>query len=273
MRSVRLDDLNLKLRAAIRAEPRVRFALAYGSRTQLPGGVRQDDEFSDLEYYVYTESDERLDPLELTGRVTPVLLAVTNPFGTPNFVTPQLHRIELHVHGVDRMPDLLGWPVCAPDVGRMLVKDEGGLLAGLLERFAGQPAWTPEAPQQTLDNLLNALVAVRGFMRRGERLRAHEWHSLWVVGGLTRLARCAEGAAQPPATARWAERDLSAEMAGRLNACAVGVTELEAGWQRAVTLAAELAAALSLDGRPELLAELSSAFSPARAPSPPSSGG
>ncbi len=268
-----LDDLDLKLRAALQAEPRVRFALAYGSRTQLPGGVRQDDEFSDLEYYVYTNPGERLDPLELIGSVTPVLLAVTNPFSTPNFVTPELHRIELHVQDAGRMTDLLDWPVLTPDPARMLVKDEGGLLAGLLERFTGQPAWTPEAAQTTFDNILNALVAVRGFLQRGERLRAYEWYSLWVVGGLIRLARHAEGATQSPAAARWAEHDLLAVMLGRLNACAVGASELEAGWRKALTLAAELAAALSLDGRAELLVALSSAFRQTPAPSPPSSGG
>lgn len=270
---MKLDELDLKLRAALQAEPRVRFALAYGSRTQLPGGVHQDDEFSDLEYYVYTDCGQTLAARELVERVTPVLLAVTNPFSTPNFVTPQLHRIELHVQDVAQMRGLLGWPVSSPDIDRMLVKDEGGLLAGLLERFAGQPAWTPEAAQTTLDNVLNVLVAVRGFLQRGERLRAHEWHSLWVIGGLTRLTRHAEGTVQPPATARWAERDLSAGMLARLNACAVGVPGLEEGWQKALTLAAKLAATLSLDGRAELLAALSPAFSPTPAPSPPSSDG
>ena len=266
---MRLDELDSRLRAAIRAEPRARFALAYGSLTQLPGGVCQDDEFSDLEYYVYTDPVQTLTARELVEQVTPVLLEVTNPFGTPNFVTPQLHRIELHVQDVARMMGLLGWPVYSPDVARMLVKDEGSLLTGLLERFAEKPDWTPEAAQTTFDNVLNALVAVRGFLRRGERLRAHEWHSLWVVGGLTRLARHAEEVSQPPAAARWAERDLSAGVLNRLQDCAVGVAELEAGWQQALTLAAELAAVLSLNGR----AELSSAFSPAPAPSPPSSDG
>ena len=132
---MRLDELDSRLRAAIRAEPRARFALAYGSLTQLPGGVRQDDEFSDLEYYVYTDPVQALTARELVEQVTPVLLEVTNPFGTPNFMTPQLHRIELHVQDVARMLGLLGWPVCSPDVAHMLVKDEGSLLAGLLERY------------------------------------------------------------------------------------------------------------------------------------------
>ena len=174
MSQAQLDALDSRLRDAIRAEPRILAALAYGSRTQLPGGVRQDDEHSDLEYHVYLHPGEHLDPAELIGRVTPVLMEVVNPFGTPNFVTPQLQRIELHIQDVDRMQGLLGWPVYSPDVDRMLVKDEGGLLAGLLERFSAQPAWTPEAAQTSFDNVLNALGAVRGFVQRGERLRAHE---------------------------------------------------------------------------------------------------
>ena len=63
------------------------------------------------------------------------------------------------------------------------------------------------------------------------------------------------------------------KLLARLNACAVGVPELEAGWHHALSLAAELAATLSLDGRAELMAALSPAFSPIPAPSPPSSGG
>ena len=148
---MRLNELNSRLKAAIRAEPRACFALAYGSLTQLPGDVRQDDEFSDLEYYIYTDPVQALTARELVEQVTPVLLEVTNPFGTPNFVTPQLHRIELHAQDVALMLGLLSWPVCSPDVARMLVKDEGGLLAGLLKRFAEQPDWTPEAAQTTFD--------------------------------------------------------------------------------------------------------------------------
>ena len=100
------------------------------------------------------------------------------------------------------------------------------------------------------------VVAVRAFLLRGERLRAHEWHSLWVIGGLTRLARHAEGAPQPPAAARRAELDLSPALLARLSACAGGIGDLSGSWTQALHLAEELAAHLGLEARTELIRAL-----------------
>lgn len=223
-----LDALDTELRRAIRAEPRILAALAYGSRAQRPGGVRHDDGYSDLEYYVYLHPGEHLNPSEIIARVTSPVLAVINSYGTPNFVTAELHRIELHFAEMKSLPDILDWPSSSSDPTRMLVKDAGGALARLLARFAAQSDWTPEEAQTTLDQVLNALVAVRGLLLRGERLRAYEWFTSWgVIGGLVRLARQAEATAQPRAAARRAEHDLSSEMLERINACAAGLEELE----------------------------------------------
>jgi lincosamide nucleotidyltransferase B/F len=257
-----LDELDLSLRAAIQTDRRIQYAAAYGSRTQVPGGVRQDDEFSDLEYYVHLHSGEHLDPLELVNKVTPVVLTTRTAFGTPNFVTPELHRIELHVVDSARLEDLLEWSVWSPDPAQMLVKDEHGLLERLLERFAAQANWAPELPQVTFDGVLNALVSIRAFVRRGELLRAYEWHALFVLGGLTRLARHAKQAAQPPAALHWAERELSTELLERLNACACGGAELEVGWICALNLCNELARCLQLDERAQLQAALSAFIPP-----------
>jgi lincosamide nucleotidyltransferase B/F len=255
-----LDRLDAALRAVMQADPRVRYAVAYGSRTQLPNGERQDDEYSDLEYYVYPQHGQTIDPLDQFAGVTPVLLSVINPFGTPNFVTPELHRIELHVAPADRLAGLLDWSAWSPEPASMLVKDTGGVLARLLEQFAARPDWTPEPPQATFDNVLNSLVAVRAFLLRGEQLRAQEWHSLWVIGGLTRLARHAEPVTQhlpqPPAAARRAELDLSPAMMARLSACAGGIGDLAGSWAQALRLAEELAAHLGLEARTELVGAL-----------------
>ncbi|WP_407538987.1 hypothetical protein Q0M94_12510 [Deinococcus radiomollis] len=257
MDRMKLDALDTELRKAIRAEPRILAALAYGSRTQRPGGVRHDDGYSDLEYYVYLHPGEHLNPSEIIGRVTTPVLAVINPYGTPNFVTAELHRIELHVAELDRLPDILDWPAASADPARMLVKDAGSALARLLARFAARPDWTPEEAQTTLDQVLNALVAARGLLFRGERLRAYEWFTSWgVIGGLVRLARQAEAAAQPRAAARRAEHDLSSEMLKRVGACAAGLEELEAGWVRALDLCTDLAQRLGLNERTRLQAAL-----------------
>lgn len=251
-----LDELDAALRAAMNTDPRVRYAVAYGSRTQRPGGARQDDEHSDLEYVLYPHEGEALDPREFTEGVTPVLLSVINPFGTPNVVTAKLHRVELHVQPADRLADLLGWPVWFPDPARMRVKDEDGVLARLLEQVSAQANWAPEPAQRTFDSVLNSLVAVRGFAGRGERLRAHEWHGVWVLGGLIRLARHAEEAPQPPAAARRAEFDLSPATLARLHACAGNVNNLDESWTLALRLAVELAETLELEARTELVRAL-----------------
>ena len=263
MSQASLDELDARLRAAIRAEPRIVAALAYGSRTRIPGGTHQDDEYSDLEYYVYPHPGTELEPAELIETVTSVALAVVNPFGTPNFVTPELHRIELHVASLDQLSDLLEWSTASSDPARMLVKDGGDMLIRLLTRLTGQPDWCPKAAQTTFDQVLNALVAVRGSLSRGERLRAYECLTSWgAVGGLVRLARHAEAVAQPSAATRRAEHDLSADMLKRIEPCAAGMDGLEDGWQQAVTLGAELARKLELDERLTLLAALKPSASP-----------
>lgn len=261
MTQASLDALDAQLRAEVRAEPRVMAALAYGSRTRRPGVIRHDDEHSDLEYYVYLHPGAHLGADELVEQATPVVLAVVNPFGTPNFVTPELHRIELHVAELDRLPDILGWPSSASDPAQMLVKDAGGMLALLLSRLSARPDWAPEAAQTTFDQLLNGLVAVRGFLARGERLRAYEELTSWgVVGNLIRLARHAEAADQPRAATRRAEHDLSASIRDELNAVAVGVADLEVGYAAALRLAEALAYGLGLDARSELLKALRQAY-------------
>jgi len=254
-----LDDLDLRLRAAFVNNARLRYAVAYGSRTQAPGGVRQDDRFSDLEYFVYTADDSTVAPQDLIGSVTPVLLATRNSFGTPNFVTSELHRVELHVESADRLALLLGWSVWAPVPERMLVKDDAaGTLAGLLSRFAARPVWEPEAPQETLDGVLNALVAVRAFVRRGELLRANEWFALQVVGGLTRLARHAAGLPQPPAAGRRAELDLPDVWLGSLHRLPSLTHAPMEGLHDALDLCGLLSLHLGLDGRNGLASALRS---------------
>ncbi|WP_425147519.1 hypothetical protein [Deinococcus sp.] len=250
-----LDELAAGIRTALLLDGRVSHALAYGSRTQRPGGHSLADEFSDLEYYVYTGAVQSFNPHSWLEKVTPLLLYVVNPFGTPNAVTPELHRIELHVVSVSRMPDLLDWPNGHADPAAMLVKDTDGQLQALLQRFVSNPPFDPGPPQAVLDDLLNWLTFGSAVLRRGERLRALELLS-WVRGGLIRLCRFAEHTEQPRAVTRAAERHLSAVRLQRLSACSAGVDALEPAYRAALTLAAELAAALGLDGREALVQAL-----------------
>ena len=249
---VLLDELDTRIRAALNADPRVTYALAYGSRTQTLNGVGLADEFSDLDYYAYT--DEALDARAFLEALTPLLLYVVNDFGTPNAVTPELHRIELHVERTAEMQQVLSWPLSHADRAAMTVKDPDGRLRQMLDqgRMLDQagPPWTPGAAQEVYDRLLNWLVFADAVARRGERLRAAEL-LVWVRGALLRLAALSLGAPLFPAPTRLAEQFLE-PWAGRISR----VRALPADLPLALALARDLAIDLRLDARAELLTTL-----------------
>ncbi|WP_237725066.1 hypothetical protein [Deinococcus alpinitundrae] len=209
------------------------------------------DQHSDLDYYAYVRPGQSLDPSTFVGAWTPLLLSVVNEFGTPNFVTPELHRIELHVQPVSQLSELLGWPVFGPDLTAMLIKDDDGTLAQTLQRWAAGPAWKPDEPQLIYDRVLNWLVFTMAVRARGEYLRAAELLT-WIRGGLLRLARFAEQVPQFPAVTRFAERDLG-PWAQRVAALETGHADVEL---LALEICRELAAALGLDERLSVLAAL-----------------
>ena len=241
----------------MRRDEQITHALAYGSRThrQRPDEPPYADPFSDLEYYAYTAPGVSIEPREWLEAVTPLLLYSVNPFGTPNAVTPDLHRIELHVVEQAQLPALLDWPNGDADPVAMLVKDSDGTLQRLLDQFITHPRFDPGTPQEVLDSLLNWLTFGSAVLRRGERLRALDLLS-WVQAGLIRLSRFAEQTEQPRAVSRLAEWHLPRARLTRLEGCTAGVGGLEHAYRAALTLSAELADELRLDGRRELLAAL-----------------
>lgn len=110
--AARLHALNIldgRVRAALRADDRVVCALAYGSRTQTRAdGSPAADAWSDLEYYAFVGPAQTVDAFAFLRALTPVALAVVNPFGTPNVVTPELLRIELHIEPVPALEQVRG---------------------------------------------------------------------------------------------------------------------------------------------------------------------
>lgn len=252
-----LDALDARLRGALTSEPRVSHALAYGSRTQVDAdGSPLGDRWSDLEYWAFLEEGETLDAFAFLGALVPLALAVVNPFGTPNVVTPDLTRVELHVVPQERLAEVGGWPNARSVPERMLIKDADGRLREQLARLGVSPpfeATLPE-PQVEYDGVLAALVFGSAVLARGEELRACD-QLFWVRAGLLRLARAAEGAPQPPNPARRAERDLSARGRQFVHATVAGVEVVQA-YARALEAADALARALSLDPRSELRAAL-----------------
>ena len=99
--------LDRRLRQAILSDARVVCALAYGSLTQGTG-----DHYSGLECHLFVPNalTPRFDPQAFLAGFTPVRHFVINEFGTPNVVTDDLLRIELHVEPVERLNDIFSWP-------------------------------------------------------------------------------------------------------------------------------------------------------------------
>ncbi|TSA87109.1 hypothetical protein FNU79_04225 [Deinococcus detaillensis] len=243
-----LDQLDTKIRAALRADSRISHALAYGSRTQRVSGARLDDGCSDLEYYAYLYKGQLFDARAFLEQVTPLLLYVINDFAAPNAVTPELHRIEFHLAQTSQLSDIQDWPRLEPDLEAMSVKDSDGQLAQILRGWASGPAWTPDAPQQVYDQTLNWLVFASAVWVRGEALRAAELLT-WVRAGLLRLARFVEGAPHFPAATRFAEKTL-----GEWSPYIWKVQgEVGQALNLAATLCRRLAAELGLDAREPLL--------------------
>ncbi|WP_216323140.1 hypothetical protein [Deinococcus aestuarii] len=252
-----LDALDHRIRGALGSEPRLSHALAYGSRTQVDArGLPLGDRWSDLEYWAFLRAGQTLDPFAFLGALVPVALAVVNPFGTPNVVTWDLTRVELHVVPVERLEEVAGWPNTGDDPGRMVLKDaDGRLREALARRAASLPfgATLPE-PQVEYDGVLQGLVFGSAVLARGEELRA--WDQMfWVRAGLLRLARAASDAPQPPNPARRAEGDLPDRWHRALRATVSGVAAPQA-YLRALELSGELAGALRLDPRQGVRAAL-----------------
>ncbi|WP_237724940.1 hypothetical protein [Deinococcus alpinitundrae] len=170
-----LDDLDARIRTALRTDARVSHALAYGSRIQYLNGERQDDLYSDLEYYAYLRPGASLSSRPFLEQLTPLL-----------------HRIELHVMDAAQLADILAWPFLHADIAAMRIKDEDGQLARILGEWAAGPVWTPQEPQLIYDQALNTLTFALAVAARGEHLRAAELLT-WVRAALLRLARFALG--------------------------------------------------------------------------------
>ncbi|GBF05615.1 hypothetical protein DAERI_050124 [Deinococcus aerius] len=244
-----LDALDARIRAALVAEPGVRHALAYGSRTQVgPDGAPASDGWSDLEYWAFLESGETLDAFAFLRPLMPVALAVVNPYGTPNVVTPDLVRVELHMVDGEQLAQISTWPNAGTSPDRMLIKDADGALRARLEELATRPIFAATLPgvQALYDGVLNDLVFGSAVLARGEELRA--WDLLTPVrGGLLRLVRVLEGLPQPLAPTRRAERELPEGWREALRGTVSG--QAASAYGRALTVSRRLAAVLRLEER------------------------
>lgn len=229
-------ELDQKIRAQISAHGQIHHALAYGSFTQGIG-----DEWSDLEYYLFVADPNSFSIEAWISQITPVHLLVVNEFGTPNILTDDLIRIELHVEPSSRLEQILDWPNEHIYPEQMLIKDSDQKLEKVLLRLSQKPGLDPEAElQQVWDRLLNWFVFGSSVLARGERIRALELR-MWIQVGLLRLARLSEGNTQHWLNeARRAEWELSSGSLERFAQTAGSIQELETSYARAWVWAKEL---------------------------------
>lgn len=64
---------------------------------------------------------------------------MVNEFGTPNAVLSGLLRAGLHAVSNTQLEDVGRWPGEHVQPDQMLIKDQGGQLAGVVRSLGGQP--------------------------------------------------------------------------------------------------------------------------------------
>lgn len=242
-----LLDLDHKFKQLIRDDPRVTYALAYGS---VPQGVWDRD--SDLEYCVFLESEaiDSFDARAWLSQVSPVVLWVTNEWGTPNGLLACGTRVELHVHPDREINVVLSWPNFQIPPERMLIKDREGKLFSLLQTLYGRSPVQPEEDLQTLhDRSLNGLAFTANLLARRETLRAWEVHNI-SMRTILLFARLATRNTQHWLNAtRNVEKDLPEGLSSELLSCTASAPAVLEAHDHALRLTKRLAILSGIDPR------------------------
>lgn len=245
-----LYALDTRLRSVFMKDSRFSHVVAYGSVPQ-----RTADTSSDLDYWAFLAPGETVDVQAWMREHLDVLHFVVNEFGTPTAILRWLRRVELHVVGQERLPDVEGWTPEHVNPARMLVKDIDGRLARHLAVLAARTPDPAGEAQDILDRTLNWLVLGLNVLQRGELIRALEvlW---WVQGGLLRLARLQSGHTEHWGNAsRRAELELDQVTLARYSGVTAGVDGLsgpEGAYVHAVRWTLELVETMNLHLNPEL---------------------
>jgi len=192
-----LEQLRLidRVRELCRGDERLAAVLTYGS---FPQGVA--DQWSDVEFWLFTEAGAELDPAAWCAAVGTLNLLVRNEFGAHVGFFPGLLRGEFHFAPAADIDSVRDWPTRGAPVAKMVLLDRTGALTAAL---ASLPEWppTPGAPgkpgaaeevQTLCGRYANWLVLAHHVAQRGELLRAVDAlahvnrHLLWLarlVGG------------------------------------------------------------------------------------------
>ncbi len=220
------DELDRRIRAALAADPRVRAALAYGSR---PAGL--GDAHSDVEFWVFVDDAALADwsPRAWIAPLGAPDLLVQNEFGAWVAVFERRVRVELHFWPASDTDVVRGWPARGAPVEQMVVVDRDGHLTpavAALPVIAPVPSSADEV-EELCGRFANWWLLGRNVLTRGELERAQDAlahvrrHLLWMT-------RIDQGA-----TTRWltpsrlAEQDLSAERAAAIHRTGARTSEDE----------------------------------------------
>lgn len=238
--------LNTHIIQKIQADPNITHALAYGSFTH---GMA--DQHSDLEYFVYLHPHASLDGQSWLNAIEPVVLWVTNEFGTPNALMASGVRIEFHIEPSTAIHDVLHWPNHHASPERMLIKDQEGELLRVLTQLASKLPVQPDAAQALHDRVLNMLAFTAQLIARGERYRAWEVHAIGM-GTVLRLTRLVAQATQHWLNAsRRLEWELPEIHQAGLVSCTGSVDQMEQLHQTTLDWTLQLAQKAGLDPRLE----------------------
>jgi lincosamide nucleotidyltransferase B/F len=167
-----------------RNDERLVAALTYGSFTKGEG-----DQYSDIEFWLFFESLEVIDPEEWIGDISPVHYVTVNEYGTHvAFFKENLIRGEFHFKLASEIETVRSWPAIRPPASdKMVIIDRTGKLHDYITE--GEPTVGQSGTQveRLCGQYLNWFLFGLNVLKRGDLPQAHmilgivQGHLIWMV--------------------------------------------------------------------------------------------
>jgi lincosamide nucleotidyltransferase len=165
------QELISRVREMCVADSELDAALMYGSFAQGVG-----DEFSDIEFWLFFDTDHMPDGRQWCRRIAPTLAVTVNEFGSHVVFFEGLIRGELHFATVADLAVIAEWPALGASASDLIVVDRRGELRKILAKLPDRLA-TPTTGAEIGELCLrfaNWLVLAMHVTQRGEVLRAQD---------------------------------------------------------------------------------------------------
>jgi lincosamide nucleotidyltransferase len=159
-------------------------ALTYGSFTKGEG-----DQYSDIEFWLFFESLEGLDPEAWIGEISPVLYITLNEYETHvAFFRDNLIRGEFHFTPASEMETVRLWPaVDSPASDQMVIVDKTGNLHAYITEGKPSAAHSRAEVERLCGQYLNWFLFGVNVLNRGDLAQAHmilgivQGYLIWMV--------------------------------------------------------------------------------------------